>query len=48
MLADDIRLMRAFYLVRHQDDARVARINRMADVVVDHMRESLARVAAEP
>jgi DNA-binding transcriptional LysR family regulator len=48
VLADDIRLMRAFYLVRHQDDARVARINRMADVVVDHMRESLARVAAEP
>ena len=39
--ADDVRLTRAFYLVRHQDDARVARINRMADVVVEHMRRAL-------
>ena len=42
----DIRLTRAFYLVRHQDDARVARINRMAEVVVDWMREALQRGAA--
>jgi DNA-binding transcriptional LysR family regulator len=42
VLKEDIRLMRAFYLVRHQDDARVARINRMAEVVVDWMREALA------
>jgi DNA-binding transcriptional LysR family regulator len=42
VLPDDIRLTRAFYLVRHQDDARVARINRMADVVVDWMRSALA------
>lgn len=41
VLPDDIRLTRAFYLVRHQDDARVARINRMADVVVDWMRRAL-------
>ena len=41
VLADDIRLTRAFYLVRHEDDARVARINRMAEVVVDWMRQSL-------
>jgi len=41
ILPDDIRLTRAFYLVRHQDDARVARINRMAEVVVDRMREAL-------
>jgi pimeloyl-ACP methyl ester carboxylesterase len=39
---DDVRLTRAFYLVRHQDDARVARINRMAEVVVDWMRQALA------
>jgi hypothetical protein len=32
--------------VRHQDDARVARINRMADVVVEHMRAALAQGAA--
>lgn len=41
LLPDDIRLTRSFYLVRHQDDARVARINRMADTVVDWMREAL-------
>ncbi len=41
VLPEDIRLTRAFYLVRHQDDARVARINRMADVVVDWMRRAL-------
>lgn len=41
-LPRDIRLMRAFYLVRHQDDARVARINRMAETVVDWMRQALA------
>ena len=46
MLPDDIRLTRAFYLVRHQDDARVARINRMAEVVVDWMRQSLGERAA--
>jgi DNA-binding transcriptional LysR family regulator len=42
VLPEDIRLERSFYLVRHQDDARVARINRMAEVVVDWMRLALA------
>lgn len=41
VLPDDIRLTRAFYLVRHQDDARVVRINRMAEVVVERMRQAL-------
>lgn len=41
LLPDDIRLTRSFYLVRHQDDARVARINRMAEVVVEWMRAAL-------
>ncbi|MBA3325519.1 MAG: LysR family transcriptional regulator, partial [Rhodobacteraceae bacterium] len=41
VLPEDVRLTRAFYLVRHQDDARVARINRMADVVVVWMRRAL-------
>jgi DNA-binding transcriptional LysR family regulator len=45
VLPEDIRLQRAFYLIRHQDDARVARINRMAEVVVDWMRRALAEVA---
>ena len=46
VLPDDIRLQRAFYLVRHQDDARVARINRMAEVVVDWMRDALVEPPA--
>jgi DNA-binding transcriptional LysR family regulator len=41
LLPDDIRLTRSFYLIRHQDDARVARINRMAEVVVDWMQAAL-------
>jgi DNA-binding transcriptional LysR family regulator len=49
LLPDDVRLTRSFYLVRHQDDARVARINRMAEVVVDWMRAALADLeAAQP
>ncbi|MFO1143593.1 MAG: LysR family transcriptional regulator [Amaricoccus sp.] len=42
LLADDVRLTRAFYLVRHEDDARVARINHIAEVVVEGMRAALA------
>jgi len=48
LLPEDIGLTRSFYLVRHQDDARVARINRMAEIVVDWMRAALAeRVGAK-
>jgi len=46
VLPDEIGLGRAFYLVRHQDDARVARINRMAEVIVAWMRAQLG--AATP
>ena len=48
LLPDDVRLTRAFYLVRHQDDARVARINRMAEVVVDWMRGARWRRVDRP
>lgn len=41
VLEDDIRLTRSFYLVLHEDDARVASINRMAEVIVGHMRAGL-------
>ncbi len=46
VLPEDIRLTRAFYLIRHEDDARVARINRMAEVVVESMRAALQRTEA--
>lgn len=42
VLPGDVQLTRAFYLVRHQDDARVARINGMADVLCDWMAAALA------
>jgi DNA-binding transcriptional LysR family regulator len=42
VLPDEVRLTRSFYLVRHQDDARVARINRMAEIIVDWMGQALA------
>ncbi len=42
LLPDEVRLTRSFYLVRHQHDARDARINRIADVVVDWVRAGLA------
>jgi DNA-binding transcriptional LysR family regulator len=42
VLAEEVQLTRAFYLVRHQDDARVARINRMAEVIVEWMQRALA------
>lgn len=42
VLPGEVALMRAFYLVRHQDDARVARINRMADAVCERMSVALA------
>jgi DNA-binding transcriptional LysR family regulator len=49
LLPDHVRLTRSFYMVRHQDDARVARINRMAEVVVDWMQAALAdREAPQP
>jgi DNA-binding transcriptional LysR family regulator len=48
VLPDEIRLTRAFYLVRHQDDARVARINRMAEVIVEWMRSALIPGEAPP
>lgn len=48
VMPDDVRLTRSFYLVRHQDDARVARINRMAEVVVDWMRGRSSALATRP
>lgn len=42
VLPDEIRLTRSFYLIRHQDDARVARINRVADAIVERMQLALS------
>ncbi len=41
VLADEIALTRSFYLIRHQDDARVARVNRLAEAIVTHVHRVL-------
>lgn len=41
VLPEDIRLTRSFYLIRHQDDARSGRINRIAEVIVACMTRAL-------
>ena len=42
LLGDDIRLTRSFYLVLHRKDARSDRINRVAEVLANWMRDALA------
>ncbi len=41
VLVDKVSLDRSFYLLRHQDDDRIARVNRAAELVVEHMRNAL-------
>lgn len=47
VLPDEIALTRSFYLIRHQDDARVARVNRLAEAVVAHVHRVLTGEGAE-
>ncbi|WP_136442728.1 LysR family transcriptional regulator [Pacificoceanicola onchidii] len=46
ILTDEVSLTRSFYLVRHTDDRRHARMNRFAKALVDGMRAELARLEA--
>ncbi len=46
VLADRISLTRAFWLIRHQDDARLDRLNRFADQLVRESRAEMARLEA--
>ncbi len=41
ILPEKIALTRGFYLLRHQDDNRITRINRAAELVVKHLRKTL-------
>ncbi|AJE46274.1 LysR family transcriptional regulator [Celeribacter indicus] len=38
VLPEAVRLRRAFYLVRHEDDRKVERLNRFAEALSEHMR----------
>ncbi|MXQ07679.1 LysR family transcriptional regulator [Alphaproteobacteria bacterium GH1-50] len=45
VLPEDFRLTRAFWLIRHADDARVARLNRFAEALTEEMRAEIAERA---
>ncbi|MDZ4095171.1 MAG: LysR family transcriptional regulator [Paracoccaceae bacterium] len=46
LIPDQISLTRAFWLIRHADDARVDRLNRFVDLLVQGLRRELLRLEA--
>ena len=48
ILPDQIHLTRAFWLIRHADDGRVARLNRFADQLTREVRKEMQRLEAHP
>ena len=46
VIPEQITLSRSFWLIRHADDGRVARLNRFAARLVDGVRRELARLEA--
>lgn len=46
ILTDQIALKRAFYLVRHHDDRKVERLNRIAEQLVGKIRAEIKRLEA--
>lgn len=47
VLPDKISLTRTFYLVRHQDDRRVERLNRFAEAVCQGLRREVVQLEGE-
>lgn len=48
VLADRIRLSRSFWLIRHADDGRVARLTRFAETLIRETRVEIARLESIP
>ncbi len=46
VLGDAVHLRRAFWLIRHEGDARVERLNRFADLLMRGLRAEIARLEA--
>ncbi|MFE3835684.1 LysR family transcriptional regulator [Pseudogemmobacter sonorensis] len=46
VLAEEVELTRAFWLIRHADDARVARLSRFAELLLREARAEMAALAA--
>ncbi|MGP9789088.1 LysR family transcriptional regulator [Roseinatronobacter sp. NSM] len=47
VLPQTFRLSRSFFLIRHLDDRRVARLNRFAEALVRGLRQEVARLQAQ-
>ncbi|EAQ01474.1 Transcriptional regulator, LysR family protein [Pseudooceanicola batsensis HTCC2597] len=47
ILTDQVALTRSFHLVRHADDARLERMNRLATLLAEGLRQETARLEAE-
>lgn len=47
VLPDELSLVRTFYLVRHEDDRRLERMNRFAEALVTGMRAELLRLESD-
>ncbi len=48
VIPDRISLTRAFWLIRHEGDARLERLNRFADLLTREVRAEMARLEATP
>jgi DNA-binding transcriptional LysR family regulator len=46
LLPDQVHLTRAFWLIRHEDDARAERLTRFADQLTREVRAEMARIEA--
>ena len=46
IIPEQVALMRSFWLIRHADDGRVARLNRFADLLAQGLRREVARLEA--
>lgn len=44
VIPDQLSLSRAFWLIRHADDGRVARLNRFADLLIQGVRKEMQRL----
>ncbi|MCZ8151472.1 MAG: LysR family transcriptional regulator [Rhodobacteraceae bacterium] len=44
VIPDQVALTRSFWLIRHADDGRVARLNRFADLLAQGLRREVARL----
>lgn len=47
VLTDQVGLIRSFYLVRHEDDKRLERMNRFATALVDGLRREVTQLEAQ-